>query len=314
MKVSAYATVYNNSNTIEKSLKTLYSTMNDHFDEWELVVVDNFSTDGTWDILCSWKKEHRNIKLLRFKCWRGKGRNIALANTSGKYVFYVDLDCIFEKYFGLLISKEIEICGTNDVIFPYAVTSKKNAVEIGWKNLNWGEDLDFFFRAARSFHLKTCLIYPFSMNEKMNRPRGMRYARGIKFIKRMLVDQVSAMYGCRLGPLKYARFVSRARMPLPLYLLCIGTYPLVFPFTLSIKLISEPPGETRISKIYPEELGFDEMFFFYSLELEDVGIKKILSEVTEVIKHYNGEIKIKRIGSRVFCYKDERILKKMIPF
>jgi len=54
--VSIYGTVYNNSYVIEDSILSLRNALPDFEESYELVIVDNYSTDGTWE------------KLLRLKC------------------------------------------------------------------------------------------------------------------------------------------------------------------------------------------------------------------------------------------------------
>ena len=113
---SIYGTVYNNVKYIKGCLGSLIQALPDFDDHYELVVVDNCSTDGTFEILKKFTKEHKNTKVIRYKCKRGRGRDIALKNTSGDYVFYIDFDCIFEKEFGV-IKKKLKKLGTEEPLW-----------------------------------------------------------------------------------------------------------------------------------------------------------------------------------------------------
>ena len=93
-ELSIYATVYNNRNWIKSSMESIVDK-NPFFKKWELVITDNFSTDGTYEFLQKYESKYPNIKVYREKCTRGKGRQIALEHTSGKIVTYVDLDTIY---------------------------------------------------------------------------------------------------------------------------------------------------------------------------------------------------------------------------
>jgi glycosyltransferase involved in cell wall biosynthesis len=64
---SIYGAVYNNSRYIESCLNSLIQALPDFDEYYELVVVDNYSTDGTFKILKNFAKKHRNVKLLQVK-------------------------------------------------------------------------------------------------------------------------------------------------------------------------------------------------------------------------------------------------------
>jgi len=85
-KICVYGTVYNNASTVEESIKSVWKP------EYEIVVVDNYSTDGTWEKLLGLRKEY-NLRAYRYRCSRGLGRNIALHMCSENSITaYFDLD------------------------------------------------------------------------------------------------------------------------------------------------------------------------------------------------------------------------------
>jgi glycosyltransferase involved in cell wall biosynthesis len=45
-----YGTVYNNVNTVEKRIESIWRP------EYEIVIVDNYSSDGTWEKLIELRK------------------------------------------------------------------------------------------------------------------------------------------------------------------------------------------------------------------------------------------------------------------
>ncbi len=68
-----YGTVYNNASTVEKCIESVWRP------GYEVVVVDNYSTDGTWEKLLELRRDF-NLKVYRYRCSRGLGRHIALYN------------------------------------------------------------------------------------------------------------------------------------------------------------------------------------------------------------------------------------------
>ncbi len=87
-----YGTVYNNANYVRDSVKSFFSPIYD-----KIVIVDSFSTDGTYEILKEMEKEY-NLTILRYKSSRGKGRDYAIRHCPDNSVTaYVDLDVIYNK-------------------------------------------------------------------------------------------------------------------------------------------------------------------------------------------------------------------------
>lgn len=148
--VSIYGTVYNNAYVIEDSISSLRRALPDFEENYELVIVDNYSNDGTWEKLLRLKRTMRNVRLLRCRCSRGKGRNIALQHTVGDYVMYVDFDCIFAREIGIIVERLRRIC-TNGEIWNFGFSARKTMVEQvgGWKDLNFGEDWELLGRAIK---------------------------------------------------------------------------------------------------------------------------------------------------------------------
>ena len=84
-------TTFNSQNTIHFSIKSI---LNQTYKNISLIIVDDASTDNTFEILKSYKQKHNNIRLI--KCSVNKGcyysKNIGLNNISKdtKYIFFQD--------------------------------------------------------------------------------------------------------------------------------------------------------------------------------------------------------------------------------
>ena len=98
IQTSVVVAVRDGRDTIEGCLNAL---MNQSYPEkWvEVIVVDDGSTDGTYQILKRYKEQHQNLKIMRAKDGFGKitGKQRALAQgirlTQGEIVLLTDADC-----------------------------------------------------------------------------------------------------------------------------------------------------------------------------------------------------------------------------
>src|SRR5215470_17864065 len=98
MLVSVVMPVYNASKFLNEAIQSLLSQT---YPNWELIAVDDGSTDNSWEILSSFGD--RRIKLLR----RENGGQCAATNTGlehiiGDYVQFFDADDVMD-------SKKIEL-------------------------------------------------------------------------------------------------------------------------------------------------------------------------------------------------------------
>lgn len=94
-KISVIIPVYNRENTILKCLNSIINqTLNK--DEMEIIVVDDCSTDQTYDILLQLKNNFPDlIKVIRLSENSGaasKPRNIGIKHANAEYVSFIDSD------------------------------------------------------------------------------------------------------------------------------------------------------------------------------------------------------------------------------
>jgi len=102
---------YNNSTYLEKCLK---SVLNQTFTDYELIVIDDVSTDNSIEVIKKVFNQYpnRNTKLieLKEKAWNGGSRNIGIKNSNGKYFLFLDSDdwflnnTIFQQIYDFIIT------------------------------------------------------------------------------------------------------------------------------------------------------------------------------------------------------------------
>ena len=83
--------VYNGMATLERAVR---SVLGQTFADWELLVVEDCSTDGSREAVAAWAASDSRIRLIRSSENRGSGaaRNLALRSARGELIAYLDAD------------------------------------------------------------------------------------------------------------------------------------------------------------------------------------------------------------------------------
>ncbi|PIS09178.1 hypothetical protein COT75_02875 [Candidatus Beckwithbacteria bacterium CG10_big_fil_rev_8_21_14_0_10_34_10] len=100
MKISVIITIYNEEKHIEKCLSSLKEQS---FKNFEVIVIDDGSTDKTREVLAEFKTKDNNslkLKILK-KDHQGpaKARNLAVTKSKGDILVFLDGDMFFDKDF-----------------------------------------------------------------------------------------------------------------------------------------------------------------------------------------------------------------------
>jgi glycosyltransferase involved in cell wall biosynthesis len=143
---SVCITHHNNAETVERSLRSILDQIDDRF---EVVVVDQSSTDGSLEVLERFERENA-IRLFHQKIQnRGLGRQLAFEMSKGDYVIsQIDMDDIYEPVIRQLVSTyERSMLG---MVFRAVNEQKRGAVTVaprafledihGWPDLDYLED------------------------------------------------------------------------------------------------------------------------------------------------------------------------------
>lgn len=97
--------------------------LNQSYREFEYVIVNNGSTDGTNDLLAGYAKSDNRIKVLTLESAQsiGRGRNIGLQNAKGEFIAFVDdddrVESDFLEFLFALIKEnnaDISMCGATE--------------------------------------------------------------------------------------------------------------------------------------------------------------------------------------------------------
>lgn len=82
---------YNSENYISESIK---SVINQSYENWELLITDDFSTDKTIKVVQDFQKQDDRIILFHSKINKGAGiaRNNSISNAKGRFIAFLDSD------------------------------------------------------------------------------------------------------------------------------------------------------------------------------------------------------------------------------
>jgi glycosyltransferase involved in cell wall biosynthesis len=94
LKLSVLMPVYNERHLVGASLKRVLNLRSEYIEDLQVVVVDDHSTDGSWELLSELAAQDERIVLVRHEENRGKGAAIrtALSHASGDVCIIHDAD------------------------------------------------------------------------------------------------------------------------------------------------------------------------------------------------------------------------------
>lgn len=128
IKLSIIIPVFNGEKNISRCLDSL---KNQTEKEFQLIIIDDGSTDNSWEIMQNYSSEFSNIKLIQTPN-RGvsSARNLGIAEAEGEYLTFLDCDDWIEKntienYYSDLENNDLLIYNFITDNDPYEIKEKK---------------------------------------------------------------------------------------------------------------------------------------------------------------------------------------------
>ena len=114
--VSILIPTYNSEKFIADSIQ---SVQNQSYKNWEMILVDDCSTDNTRGIVLEMAQSDKRIQFLRLEKNSGTGvaRNTALAKASGRYIAFLDADDLWKPE---KLKKQIDFLTAKNLPFTFS--------------------------------------------------------------------------------------------------------------------------------------------------------------------------------------------------
>ena len=187
------------------------SVINQTFQNWELVIVDDGSQDNTFEIVNSYLQKFTNIRYLKHQNKKlGYAKNVGIQASFGKYITFIDSDDAYKpghlqsrlEYMqahpeidliegGFASEEEIFVADyfksgatinlRECVLGPTFFGKRQVFFELnGFNNIPYGEDTDFWHRAAEKFQ-----------TYKLTAPETYIYTRAETSITKNVLEKIS---------------------------------------------------------------------------------------------------------------------------
>lgn len=113
--ISIILPCYNSEDYIENSIK---SVLKQTYKKWELIIVDDGSSDNSYNIIRKYQKKYNNIKVIKFNKNKGVSiaRNKAIKNSKGSFITFLDSDDLWKKD---KLKKQLGFMLDNDIAFSF---------------------------------------------------------------------------------------------------------------------------------------------------------------------------------------------------
>ena len=114
-KISALITLYNSQNSIQTAVRSI---QNQYFEDIEILIVDDFSSDNSSNIIKDLQREDGRIKIIKNKKNRGAlyAKSIGILKSNGIYTMILDSDDLFANENIFNICYEISIQNNIDIV------------------------------------------------------------------------------------------------------------------------------------------------------------------------------------------------------
>ena len=312
--ITIYATVYNNFSKVKESLNSIIKQFPDFSTSFEFVIVDNYSNDGTWEVLQKFAKKYKNIKLIREHCSRGEGRAIAVNSIKTDYMFYVDLDTIYLPEFSKIIKYLINNYKTNSLM-PFGFCDKRTMDKIGnWADLLHAEDIEFAARALS----KGVKIYDLpvfiSKNQIVKGNRDKRYELNkFKLFKRRYIDLNNYIEGRGMTS---SRELKRRYSGLRYFIMLYILYKRKFLHQKIRAYSNELSNLDFITKnrvfLNPTKFGISKRFWIFSFPTKFIKLEYINKSLDKLFEY--GFNRIKLLDNGILVVYTDKTSKELLKY
>jgi glycosyltransferase involved in cell wall biosynthesis len=182
ISVSIYIPVHNYGKYLEQAIESVIAQK---FNDWELIIIDDGSTDNSWEIIKKYSLHPKIRTMHQEKKGLPTTNNIALRLSQGKYIMRLDADDYLDENALLVLSNILETNPQVGLVFPdyYLIDEQGEIVEIVRRE-KIGQEvelLDLPALGACTMIRKECLLEVGGYREEFQCQDG--YELWLKFIE-----------------------------------------------------------------------------------------------------------------------------------
>lgn len=146
-KISIILPTYNRAPYLKRCVT---SVLEQGFRDWELLIVDDGSSDETFEVINPYLFQHSNIRYLKHQNQKlPRTKNIGIQTSFGEYITFLDSDDRYEKDH---LESRLEIMNTHQAL---------DLVEGGFKTTEEVWVVDFFDPThTRMINIQDCVLGP----------------------------------------------------------------------------------------------------------------------------------------------------------
>ena len=123
-------------NAVDYVSETIQSVLDQTYQNWELLITDDCSTDQTWDLLQEYSLRDVRVKLFKLEENQGPGlaRNNSIEKAGGAFIAFLDSDDLWvphklQEQIGFMLDNHIDLCYSSyDLIDQDGKDLKKRVV------------------------------------------------------------------------------------------------------------------------------------------------------------------------------------------
>lgn len=188
--VTVYITNYNYGAFIKMAIE---SVLNQTLQDFELLIIDDGSTDNSHEIIDSYKHDKKITTLYQHNKGLNITNNVALERAKGKYIIRLDADDYFDSRALEIMTSELEADPDLGLIFPDYYLIDSNGTILGKEQRHkFNKDVSMFDQPAHgacTMIRKKFLENVNGYDERYNCQDG--YELWIKFINHYKVDNIN---------------------------------------------------------------------------------------------------------------------------
>ena len=163
IELTVIAPMYNEAKNVNSTISSVTQLLSSFEKPWELLLIDDGSTDNTLEIARRAEKEIDNLRVISYpvNCGRGKALRTGFEHARGKYVITIDFDLSYSPDHILLIYEQLVDSGLmNDVVLGSAYMKGGKVIGVSPFRLFisklGNKILEYTF--PQSFKTSTCIL------------------------------------------------------------------------------------------------------------------------------------------------------------